>query len=86
MSTAVAPAISAGPAAPVVTLHSRRTGGQTDRIVVLMEVGGTSRTGRGQAARTRMSGIDKLTYEEMTLEAGRDRRRACGTTKRPSRP
>ena len=74
---AAAPAISADAAKPTFTLRSRRAAGQTDRVAVLMEVGGEFKErAEGKQQRTPMSGVDKLTYQEMTLEAGRDRLRA----------
>ncbi len=74
---AAAPAISADATKPSLTLHSRRATGQTDRVAVLMEVGGEFKDRvEGKQQRTQMSGVDRLTYQEKTLEAGRNRLRA----------
>ncbi len=74
---AAAPAVSADATKPTFTLRSRRATGQTDRVAVLMEVGGEFKArADGKQQRSPMSGLDKLTYQEMTLEAGRDRLRA----------
>ncbi|MEN6457421.1 MAG: hypothetical protein ABFC63_00670 [Thermoguttaceae bacterium] len=64
-------------AKPTVSLRSRRSAGQTDRVTVLMEVGGDLKErADGKEHRTAMSGVDRLTYDEMTLEAGGQRLRA----------
>ncbi|MCE5268166.1 MAG: hypothetical protein LLG00_09805 [Planctomycetaceae bacterium] len=63
---------------PTVTLQSRRAEGQTDRVVVLLEVGGDlkARPDGKQLQRTRMSGVDRLTYQETVIQTADDRLRA----------
>lgn len=62
---------------PVYTLRSQRKPGQVDKIVTLLEVGGEFKEGvGGKERRSPMTGIDSLTYHEMTLKADADRPRA----------
>ena len=64
-------------ARPTHLLVSQRKPGQTDRVTVLMEVGGEFKEGaEGKSQRTRMSGVASLMYDEKTLVADRDRLRS----------
>ena len=67
--------VSADDAKPTYTLLSQRKPGQTDRVAVMMEVGGEFNE-RGKTERTPMSGADNLIYHELTLKADRDRPQA----------
>ena len=61
----------AGAKSPV-TLRSPRRPGQVDRVAVLLEVGGDCiERGEEKEERVAMSGVAKLTYDEMTLESDR---------------
>jgi hypothetical protein len=62
-------------AKPTYTLLSRRQPGQTDRVAVLIEVGGELKE-RGKDQRTPMSGVDNLVYHETTVKADPDRLRS----------
>jgi hypothetical protein len=66
---------AADDAKPTRMLLSQRKPGDTDRITALMEVGGEFKE-RGKDQRTPMSGVDNLTYYEMTIQADGDRLRA----------
>ena len=72
--------LSAAETKPTFTLHSQRKAGQTDKVVVLMEVGGEFKERadgmQGKEQRVAMSGVCRLTYHEKTLEAAPGRRRA----------
>jgi hypothetical protein len=60
------------------TLTAEREAGQTDRVTVLMEVGGDFKERPGaKEQRTRMSGVAHLKYDEMTLAADSRRLRAA---------
>jgi hypothetical protein len=73
-------AASAAQTKPTFTLQSQRKAGQVDKVVVLMEVGGEfkERAGgaQGKEQRVAMSGVDKLTYYEKTLDAASGQRRS----------
>ncbi|MEN6451899.1 MAG: hypothetical protein ABFC96_15525, partial [Thermoguttaceae bacterium] len=71
--------VGADPAKPSYTLHSGRIAGQTDHVVVLLEVAGDlkERTDGKQLQRTHMSGADRLSYQELTLAADGDHLRAA---------
>ena len=66
---------------PAVTLRSQRTVGQTDKVVVLMDVSGDFKeraTGaQGKGLPVAMSGTCRLTYHEKTLAAGPGPHRAA---------
>ena len=66
---------------PTVTLHSQRKAGQTDKVVVLMEVGGEFKERateiQAKEQRVAMSGVCRLTYHEKTLDPGPGRRRTA---------
>lgn len=69
--------VAADAAKPTCTLQSERKAGQTDRVTVLVEVGGDFKEGaQGKDERTRMSGTANLTYHEMTLATDPNRLRA----------
>ena len=58
----------ATPAAPTYTLQSGRQVGQTDRVVVLLEVAGDCVKKAAQTPAAPMNGVAHLVYAEKTLE------------------
>jgi hypothetical protein len=71
------PTVFSGDAKAVYTLQSQRKSGQTDRITVLMEVGGEFKEQADSRGRgTAMKGTANLDYHEMTLDADPNRLRS----------
>ena len=71
--TTVASTALAADAKPTFTLRSQRKPGQTDRVGVLLEVGGeTTYLDDGKPKREKMSVVCRLEYDEKTLETPAD--------------
>ena len=72
-------AVATTAATSAVTLRSQRKVGQTDKVVVVMEVGGEFKehaAKQGQERRIPMNGTARLTYYEKSLDAPAGQRRS----------